>query len=90
MAWELSARGLSVARQVALPVKYKEVELEVGFRIDLLVNDTVVIELKSIDKLTPVHESQLFTYLRLSKKRVGLLLNFNTKNLKDGIVRRVL
>lgn len=87
---ELMLRGLSVARQVPLPIEYKGVHLDCGYRLDLVVADSVIVELKSIEKLLPIHEAQLLTYLRLSGKRVGLLLNFNVKLLTDGIVRRVL
>jgi GxxExxY protein len=87
---ELMLRGLSVARQVAMPVEYKGVHLDCGYRIDMIVEDTVLVELKAVEKLLPIHEAQLMTYLRLSGKRVGLLINFNVKLLVDGIVRRVL
>ena len=86
---ELMLRGLSVARQVPLPIEYKGVHLVCGYRIDLVVADSVIVELKSIEKLLPIHEAQLLTYLRLSGKRVGLLINFKVKLLTDGIVRRV-
>ena len=87
---ELSLRGLSFVRQIDLPVRYKNVQLDCGYRIDLIVADLVLIELKSVETLLPVHEAQLFTYMRLSGKKVGLLINFNVPLLKDGIVRRVL
>jgi GxxExxY protein len=86
---ELEQRGLRVATEVAVPVTYKDVHLECGYRIDLLVEGAVVVELKSVEGLLPVHEAQLITYLRLSGLRVGLLINFNVPVLKDGIVRRV-
>jgi len=73
-----------------LPVRYKTIELDCGYRIDLVVQDRVLVELKSVEVLLPVHEAQLLTYLRLSGKEVGLLINFNVPVLRDGIVRRVL
>ncbi len=85
LAYELGARGLEVARQVAVPIVYKEVHLDCGYRLDLLVQNQVVIELKSVDALIPVHEAQILTYLKFSQKRLGLLLNFNVKRLKDGL-----
>jgi GxxExxY protein len=87
---ELRLRGLEFQIELALPVLYKGELLDCGYRLDLLVAQTVVIELKSVEKVLPVHEAQLLTYLRLSGKRVGLLINFNVPLLKDGIVRRVL
>ncbi|MBK7406043.1 MAG: GxxExxY protein [Phycisphaerales bacterium] len=87
---ELVARGLEVRRQVELPVKYKGLQLGAGFRIDLLVNELVIIELKAVEKLLPIHDAQVLTYLKLSGKEVGLLLNFNTVSLKQGIKRLAL
>ncbi len=87
---ELSERGLRVERQVALPLHYRGKRLDVGYRLDLVVEDEVVVEIKAIDALLAIHDAQLLTYLRLSGKRVGLLLNFNVPVLKDGIRRRVL
>ena len=89
LAYELRKRGIKVLTQVGLPVIYDEVALEVGYRIDLLIEDTVIIELKAVEKVIPLHEAQLISYLKLSGKRVGLLLNFNVTRLKDGITRRV-
>ncbi|MBL8827419.1 MAG: GxxExxY protein [Planctomycetaceae bacterium] len=86
---ELGQRRIEYQRQLAIPVKYKACELECGFRIDVLVANAVVVELKSIEKLLPIHEAQLMTYLRLSQKKIGLLMNFNVMVLKDGILRRV-
>jgi GxxExxY protein len=85
LAYELHVRGFKVEQQVNRPVVYREVRLEAGFRIDILVNDVVVIELKTVDRLLPIHEAQLLTYLKLSGKRLGLLLNFNVPLIKDGI-----
>jgi GxxExxY protein len=86
---ELSLRGLRVARQVELPVVYKGVRLDCGYRIDIVVEDRVILELKAVEKLAPIHEAQLISYLKLSGKRVGLLINFHVKRMIDGIVRRV-
>jgi GxxExxY protein len=87
---ELTLRGIAFQRQVELPVRYKGILLDCGYRIDLLVENLVVVELKAVEKILPIHESQLLTYLRLSGKRVGLLINFFVPVLKDGILRRVL
>ncbi len=86
---ELTKRGLRVSSQVALPVAYDGVRLDVGYRIDLLVEDEVVVELKAVDLLLTIHQAQLLSYLRLSGKKVGLLINFNTGRMKDGIRRLV-
>jgi GxxExxY protein len=87
---ELHLRNLRFQRQVNLPVGYKGLKLDCGYRMDVIVEDLVLIELKSIEQVLPVHEAQLLTYLRLSGKKVGLLVNFNVSLLKNGIVRRVL
>ena len=87
---ELCQNGLQVARQVDLSVSYKGRLLDCGYRIDLLVEDAVIVEVKSVEKLAPIHTAQLMSYLRLSGRQVGLLLNFNVKMMVDGIVRRVL
>lgn len=89
LAYELVKAGCCVDRQKALPVSYKGEELQEGFRLDLLVNDAVIVELKCVEKVLPIHEAQLYTYLKLSGKRTGLLLNFFTKVMKDGIHRIV-
>lgn len=86
----LHLRGLTFERQVPLPVQYKGAKLCCGYRLDVVVEDEVVIEVKSVEKLVPLHEAQLMTYLRLSGKGVGLLLNFNVPVFRDGIMRRVL
>ncbi|MFN9977841.1 MAG: GxxExxY protein [Phycisphaerae bacterium] len=88
LAKELADRGVAFARQLELPVNYKGIRVECGYRIDLLVEDLIVVELKSVEKTQPIHEAQLLTYLRLMDKPVGLLLNFNVSKLTDGIVRR--
>lgn len=86
---ELSLRGLPFERQKPIPVVYKETKLDCGYRIDLLVADRVVVELKSIESLAPIHDAILLTYLRLSSCRLGLLINFNVITLKDGVSRLV-
>ena len=87
--YELKKNGFKVEKQKALPLMYKEVNLEVGYRIDLLVEDKIIIELKSVEALTDVHLAQVLTYLKLSKCKLGLLMNFNVYRLKDGIKRVV-
>lgn len=87
---ELEIRGLRFSRQVPLPLKYKGIDLDCGYRVDLIVEDAVVIELKCVEKVLPVHEAQLLTYMRLSGKRVGLILNFLAANLTAGLKRKVL
>lgn len=89
LAYELVERGLAVERQKALPVTYRDVKVDCGYRIDLLVERLVVVELKAVEKLDPIHEAQLLSYLKLSGCRVGLLINFNVKMLKQGIRRMV-
>ena len=84
---ELRKRGLKAFAQVAQPVTYDTVQLDVGYRLDILVEDSVILELKSVEKLIPLHEAQLLTYLKLSGKKIGLLMNFNVVLLKDGIRR---
>ena len=90
MAYELAKMGLHVVRQKDIPIKYEEVILESGFRADLIVEGTVIVELKAIEKTAPIHEAQLMTYLRLSGLRVGLLMNFNQIRVTDNILRRVI
>ncbi|MEX2218153.1 MAG: GxxExxY protein [Phycisphaerales bacterium] len=90
LAHELTNRGIAFERQVVLPLVYKGQRVDCGYRLDFLVQDEVVIETKACDQLAPIHEAQLLTYLRLSRKRVGLLINFNERVLKSGIRRRVL
>jgi GxxExxY protein len=87
---ELMSRGVELERQLELPVEYKGVRLDAGYRLDIVVARTVVVEIKAVDTLAPVHEAQLLTYLRLSGLRVGLLINFNVPMLRDGIKRRVI
>jgi GxxExxY protein len=90
LCYELSQAGIAFRRQVPLPLKYKTIRLDCGYIVDLLVADSVLIELKAIDSVHPIHEAQLLTYLKISGFRVGPILNFNVTVLKDGIVRRVL
>jgi GxxExxY protein len=87
LAFELTQMGLKVEQQKALPVVYKNVELECGYRIDLLVEEKVIVELKTVDKLMPIHFAQLISYLKLSGCKIGLLANFNEVRIKDGIRR---
>lgn len=89
LAHELIKRGLQVERQKSLPVIYENMRLEEGFRADLLVSDKVIIELKSVEEVAPVHKKQLLTYLRLANKRLGLLINFGAAKIKEGITRIV-
>jgi len=87
LASELEKRGLRAARQPAIPVVYDGTRFEIGFRADLVVEDKVIVEIKSIAEVLPVHQKQLLTYLRLADRRLGLLINFNEALLKDGITR---
>ncbi|MGH7620200.1 MAG: GxxExxY protein [Gemmatimonadaceae bacterium] len=89
LAHELRKRGLVVRREVRVPVRYDGVVLDVAYRIDLLVEECVVVEIKVVSKIIPVHEAQLLSQLKLGDYRVGLLINFNVAHLKDGIVRKV-
>jgi GxxExxY protein len=88
---EFKLRGLKFQRQVALPVQYKDVKLDCGYRLDLVIEDSVVLELKCVEHTLPVHEAQLLTYLKLTGKRVGLIINFNVAVLvRGGILRKIL
>jgi GxxExxY protein len=89
LAYELEKRGMQVQRQVAIPVVHETVQLPEGFRADLLVNGLVIVEIKSIEAITPVHKKQVLTYLHLADKRQGLLINFNVDLIKEGITRLV-
>src|SRR5713226_8877043 len=89
MAYELQKRGLRVRRQQAIPVVYEDVRMDLGFRADLIVENKVVVEIKSVEAIAPVHKKQLLTYLRLTDKRHGLLINFNVELIKNGISRVV-
>jgi GxxExxY protein len=87
LVYELHSRGLSVRSQVEVPIDYEGVLIETGYRIDLLVEEEVVVELKTVTKLLPVHDAQLISYLRLSNRRIGLLINFYVFQLRNGIKR---
>ena len=89
MAYELQKRGLRVQRQQAIPVVYEDVRMDLGFRADLIIEGKVVVEIKSVEAIAPVHKKQLLTYLRLADKRLGLLINFNVELIKNGISRVV-
>ena len=90
LAFELSKEDLSVKRQKPVPVIYKTIKLECGYRIDILVENEVIVELKSIDAFAPVHTAQILTYMKFAEKKIGLLINFNVTKLVDGIKRYVL
>ena len=87
LSFELQAKGLNIQRQKAVPVVYKEIKLDCGYRIDILVENTVVIELKTVDAFNPVHEAQIPTYMKFAEKSIGLLINFNVTLPKNGIKR---
>ncbi len=89
LAYELAQRKMKVELQKPLPLVYGDVQLDCGYRIDLLVDDVVIVEIKSVDSLAPIHKAQMLSYLKLSGCQVGLLINFNVKLLKQGIVRLV-
>ena len=89
LCFELSRAGIQFDRQATFPVVYKDVRLECGYRIDIAVEDTLIVEVKSTERILPVHEAQVLTYLRLTGRRIGLLMNFNTALLKDGLRRFV-
>ncbi len=90
LCYELDKSKLFYERQKAVPVVYKEIKLECGYRLDLLIENKVVVELKSIDLIAPVHTAQILTYMRFAEKKIGLLINFNVTKLKDGLKRYVL
>ncbi|WP_009961033.1 GxxExxY protein [Verrucomicrobium spinosum] len=90
LAYELRKGGLKTLAEVALPIVYDEVQLDVGYRLDLLVEDCVVVELKSVEKLSSLHQAQLLSYLKLSGIRLGLLINFNVTSLKNDGIRRIM
>ena len=86
---ELQKLGVRVLRQQALPVVYETIRMDIGFRADLIVGDKVIVEIKSVEAISPVHRKQLLTYLRLTNKRLGLLINFNVEFIRDGVTRVV-
>ncbi|GAB64087.1 MAG: GxxExxY protein [Candidatus Jettenia sp.] len=90
LAYELSQIQIKFLLEVELPVQYKEISVSCGYRIDLLIENKLIVELKSVDEVHPIHEAQLLTYMKLAKIRIGLLMNFNEKILKNGIKRFVL
>ena len=87
LAHELKKRGFSIERQKEMPVEQDGILIDIGYRLDLLVNDKVVVELKAVSEVAPIHEAQILSYLKLGKKPIGLLINFNVQRLKDGIKR---
>ena len=86
---ELAKRGLNVLSEITLPVQYDEVTIDIGYRVDLLIEDLIVVELKSVEQISSLHRAQLLTYLKLTKKTLGLIINFNTPHLRNGIVRLI-
>ncbi|RMH46026.1 MAG: GxxExxY protein [Alphaproteobacteria bacterium] len=89
LAYELGKQGVAVARQVSIPIVYDGLEIDEGFRIDLLVENRLIVEIKAVDALMPIHQAQLLTYLKLANKQIGLLINFKVQSLKHGIKRMV-
>jgi len=89
LLYELASQNLKVERQKGLPLRYRGIQLDCGYRLDLLVEEAIIVEIKAIEKLEPIHQAQLLSYLKLSKCPVGLLINFNVRILKDGIRRLV-
>jgi len=90
LEYELLKKGFKVERQKQLPVIYEDVKLDAGYRIDLLVEDTVIVELKAVEKIAPIHQAQIMTYLKLSERKLGLLMNFNVTDMKKGIKRIIM
>lgn len=89
LEFELNERGLRVERQINLPVSYKGLSIDAGYRLDLLIEDSIIVELKSVEQLLPLHQAKLLTYLKLSKKPLGFLINFNVPLIKQGIRRLI-
>jgi GxxExxY protein len=89
LCFELQNMGLKVDRQKAIPLEWKEIQMDIGFRADLIVEDKVIVELKSVEKMNPVYPKQLLTYLKITKMKLGLLINFNEELIRDGIKRIV-
>ena len=89
LIYELMKQGLSIKKELALPLVYEDQKLDVGYRIDILVNDMVIIEVKSVENLLEVHHKQVITYLKLSNKKLGILVNFNTSKIDSAIFRKV-
>jgi GxxExxY protein len=90
LEYELLKKGFKVERQKPLPVIYEDVKLDAGYRIDLLVEDTVIVELKAVEEIAPIHQAQIMTYLKLSGRKLGLLMNFNVTDMKKGIKRIIM
>ena len=90
LAHELYLQNIKFQKELSLPIKYKEVNLDCGYRMDFLIEEELILELKSVEKLLPIHEAQLLSYMKLSEKHTGLLINFNERLLRDGIKRMVL
>jgi len=90
LCYELANRGLKYERQKPIPVVYKEIKLECGYRVDIIIENKILVELKSVDAINPIHEAIVLTYLKFSTIRIGLLINFNVTQLKNGIKRFVL
>ncbi len=90
LAYELSKAGINFNLECEIPIKYKEIQISCGYRIDILVENKLIIELKSVEKIIPIHEAQILIYMKLSNKGIGLLINFNEKLLKNGIQRFVI
>ncbi|MES2138713.1 MAG: GxxExxY protein [Bacteroidota bacterium] len=89
ISYELKQKGYDIKNQVGVPMVYADIKMDVGFRLDILVNNLVIVEIKSVEALSDIHHKQLLTYLKLSNKKLGLLINFNSSSLKDSIVRIV-
>jgi GxxExxY protein len=89
LEWELVNKGYEVKRELALPVHYKDVKMNLGFRLDLLIENRVIIEVKSVEELSPLHHKQLLTYLKITDLKLGILVNFNVTNINEGIYRKV-
>jgi GxxExxY protein len=88
--YEIKKSGLKVIKQKPLPLIYEDVKLEIGYRVDLMVEDRIIVEIKSVESLADIHLAQILTYMKLSESKLGLLVNFNVKHLKDGIKRVIL
>jgi len=89
LCYELDKHHVQLRRQVQLPVVYGEIEIDAGYRIDMLVGNRIIVQIKAVDRLLPIHEAQLLTYLKLANKQIGLLINFNVRSLKNGIKRMI-
>ncbi|HEY8009896.1 MAG TPA: GxxExxY protein [Rudaea sp.] len=90
LAFELARAGISFEAEKPIPVAYKDVRLDCGFRVDLMVENSLIVEAKAVEKLLPIHRAQLLTYMKVTQMRVGLLINFNCRTLREGLVRLVL